>query len=153
MANVESKQEQENERFKTDLKEMIPVLNSQVKRLTDDSVLPCYLDQNSDPQEMIKQLDEKLAAFKKLEETGLKYNEWQEQLGTVSTVFNNIDNLRDEVINRHLMWHSLDEWQILKDKYEKTLFVDIDDEAIAVKADYYAKIANRLDKALPPNPI
>ena len=132
---------------------MIPVLNSQVKRLTDDSVLPCYLDQNSDPQEMIKQLDEKLAAFKKLEETGLKYNEWQEQLGTVSTVFNNIDNLRDEVINRHLMWHSLDEWQILKDKYEKTLFVDIDDEAIAVKADYYAKIANRLDKALPPNPI
>lgn len=51
------------------------------------------------------------------------------------------------------MWHSLDEWQVLKEEYEKTLFVNIDDEAIAKQADHYAKIANRLDKSLPPNPI
>ena len=64
VANVESKQEQENERFKRDLKEMIPILNSEVKRLTDECVLPCYLDEKSDINEMIKQLDEKLANFK-----------------------------------------------------------------------------------------
>ena len=51
------------------------------------------------------------------------------------------------------MWHSLSEWQTLKDVYEKTLFVEIDDAAIAAKADYYGKIANRLEKSLPSNPI
>ena len=68
-------------------------------------------------------------------------------------MFDDIDNLREEVTNRHLMWHSLDEWQVLKEEYQKTLFVNIDDEAIAKQADHYAKIANRLEKSLPPNPI
>jgi hypothetical protein len=51
------------------------------------------------------------------------------------------------------MWHSLDEWQKLQDDYSKTLFVNIDDEAIAKQAEHYAKIANRLEKSLPPNQI
>ena len=44
VANVESRQEQENERFKRDLKEMIPILNSEVRRITEESTNPCYLD-------------------------------------------------------------------------------------------------------------
>ena len=60
--------------------------------------------------EMIRQLDEKVAIFKRLEATGVKYNEWQEHLGTPTTMFDDIDQLRDEVVNRHLMWHSLQEW-------------------------------------------
>lgn len=132
---------------------MIPELNNQVHELTEESVLPQYLDKNSDMTEMIKQLDEKLATFKKLEATGVKYNEWQEHLGTPTTVFDNIDNLREEVVNRHLMWHSLSEWQTLKDVYEKTLFTEIDDADISKKSEHYAKIANRLDKSLPANPI
>ena len=103
--------------------------------------------------EMIRQLDDKMAIFKKLEETGVKYNEWQEHLNTPTTNFDNIDDLREEVSSRHLLWHSLSEWQGLKDVYEKTLFVEINDKEIAEKADYYAKIANRLDKSLPSNPI
>ena len=51
------------------------------------------------------------------------------------------------------MWHSLEEWRELKAKYEQTLFVDIDDKTIAEKADYYAKISNRLGNALQENPI
>ena len=57
---------------------MIPILNSEVKRLTEESTNPCYLDEKSEMSEMIKQLDEKMAAFKKVEETGIKYNQWQE---------------------------------------------------------------------------
>ena len=132
---------------------MIPVLKSQVKRLTDDSTAPAYLDEKSDMAEMIAQLDEKLKQFKELEATGNKYNEWQEQLGTQATVFDDIEQLREEVTNRHLMWHSLDEWQKLQEEYSKTLFVNIDDDAIAKKAEHYAKIANRLEKSLPPNQI
>lgn len=132
---------------------MIPQLQEEVKSLTEESVLPQYLDKNSDMNEMIRQLDEKVLVFKRLEETGLKYNEWQEHLGTPTTMFDDIDQLRDEVVNRHLMWHSLKEWQAMKEVYEKTLFVDIDAEDIGTKADHYGKIANRLDKALPSNPI
>ena len=132
---------------------MIPELNTQVSQLHEESVQPQYLDKNSDMNEMIRQLDDKMATFKKLEETGVKYNEWQEHLNTPTTNFDNIDDLREEVTSRHLLWHSLSEWQSLKDVYEKTLFVEINDKDIADKADYYAKIANRLDKSLPSNPI
>ena len=132
---------------------MIPELNMQVSTLHEESVQPQYLDKNSDMNEMIRQLDDKMATFKKLEETGVKYNVWQEHLNTPTTNFDNIDDLREEVTSRHLLWHSLSEWQSLKDVYEKTLFVEINDKEIAEKADYYAKIANRLDKSLPANPI
>ena len=132
---------------------MIPELNMQVSTLHEESVQPQYLDKNSDMNEMIRQLDDKMATFKKLEETGVKYNVWQEHLNTPTTNFDNIDDLREEVTSRHLLWHSLSEWQSLKDVYEKTLFVEINDKEIAEKADYYAKIANRLDKSLPSNPI
>ena len=111
VANVESKQESENERFKKELLSLIPELQDEVKNLTEESVLPQYLDKNSDMNEMIRQLDEKMIVFKRLEETGIKYNEWQEHLGTPTTMFDDIDQLRDEVVNRHLMWHSLKEWQ------------------------------------------
>ena len=55
---------------------MIPELNDEVHNLTEECVLPQYLDKNSDMHEMIKQLDEKMVIFKRLEETGVKYNEW-----------------------------------------------------------------------------
>ena len=74
--NVESTIEQQIDRFKKELQEMIPELNLQVSQLHEESVQPQYLDKNSDMNEMIRQLDEKMAVFKKLEETGIKYNDW-----------------------------------------------------------------------------
>ena len=35
---------------------------------------------------------------------------WQEHLGTPLTRFDDIDSLREEVVNRHTMWHALSEW-------------------------------------------
>ena len=64
---------------------MIPELNMQVSTLHEESVQPQYLDKNSDMNEMIRQLDDKMATFKKLEETGVKYNVWQEHLNTPTT--------------------------------------------------------------------
>lgn len=51
------------------------------------------------------------------------------------------------------MWHSLDEWKGLKEGYEKTLFAEIQVDDISKEADKYQKIANRIIKILPPNPI
>ena len=76
LADVESKQETETERFKKDLDMMIPQLNEEVHNLTEECKNPCYLDKNSDNNEMIKQLDEKMDKFKEIFETSVKYNGW-----------------------------------------------------------------------------
>ena len=52
--NVESKIEQETERFKRELQEMIPTLNMEVSQLHEEAVQPQYLDKNSDMNEMIR---------------------------------------------------------------------------------------------------
>ena len=69
------------------------------------------------------------------------------------TIFSNIDELKLELENRHQLWHSLQDWQVLKDGYEKMLWNDIDDTEIKKNADYYQKITNKLLRNLPSNPI
>jgi flagellar biosynthesis GTPase FlhF len=153
LADVESKQESETERFKKELDHLIPQLNEEVHNLTEESKLPQYLDKNSDNNEMIKQLDEKMEKFKQLHETSIKYMGWQEELRTQPTIFQNIEDLKMELENRHQLWHSLQDWQLLKEGYEKKLWNDIDDEEIKRNADHYQKITNKLIRNLPVNPI
>jgi len=154
IAQVESSQESQSERFKKDLAEkLIPQLNREVHNLIQESVLPQYLDINSDKPEMIKQLDEKMDTFKRLDGLGLKYNDWEEELKTPLTQFNNIEELREELTNRHLLWHSVDEFENLDASYKKKLFVDINVDEISLKADHYQKISNRLNKSLPSNEV
>jgi len=83
----------------------------------------------------------------------IKYNKWQEELRTQPTIFTEIDELRIELESRHQLWHSLSDWKDLKDGYEKMLWNDINDEEIKKNADIYSKIANKLLRILPSNPI
>ena len=73
----------------------------------EESLLPQYLDKNSDMGEMIKQLDEKMEIFKQLQETSVKYNNWQEELRTQPTIFSDIDELKEILESRWTLWHSL----------------------------------------------
>ena len=107
LANVESKQESETERFKKELDQMIPKLHMEVENLKEESQVPQYLDKNSDMGEMIKQLDEKMEIFKQLQETSVKYNNWQEELRTQPTIFSDIDELKEILESRWTLWHSL----------------------------------------------
>jgi len=56
---------------------------------------------------MIKELDDKVARFKQMEEKSLVYNSWQEVLGVPPTIFDNIDELRTTLMSTHTMWVSL----------------------------------------------
>lgn len=111
------------------------------------------MDKNSDMNEMIKQLDEKMAKLEELQSTSVKYNGWQEELRTMPTIFSNIDELKVTLEARHTLWHSLQEWKELKETYEKQVWKDINDEEIKRNAEYYSKITNRLLRTLPSNPI
>lgn len=57
--------------------------------------------------EIIRKLDEKMILFKQYEETSNRYNDWQNKLYVPTTNFENLDELRTELVSRHLMWHSL----------------------------------------------
>jgi hypothetical protein len=48
--------------------------------------------------------------FKALEATSLKYNRQQEVLETQPTVFENLDECREQLTLRCLMWRSLKDW-------------------------------------------
>lgn len=106
-------------------------------QLTEESKLPQYLDKNSDNSEMIKQLDEKMDKFNELLATSVKYNGWQEELRTQPTIFSNIEELKMELENRHQLWHALQDWQILKEGYEKKRWNDINDEEIKKTSEVY----------------
>jgi len=70
--NVQSQSEQQNEKFKKALLELIPELNKEIDTLDKECVDAMYLDAKSmDPEKMpeiIKALDSKLELFRKLDE-------------------------------------------------------------------------------------
>ena len=107
----------------------------------------------SDMFEIIKELDNIEAQFKEAEATSLKYNKWQEVLETQPTVFKNLEDCREQLTLRCLMWRSLSQWQDLNEEWYKTVFASVDAKAIAKEADKFIKICVRLEKNLDPNPI
>jgi dynein heavy chain len=103
--------------------------------------------------DIIKDLDAKLEAFKQYENTSERYNDWQTKLYVPQTNFDNLDELRTQLTSRHLMWHSLDEWNTLTADWLQSQFGQIDAPSIAKQAEKYAKICKRLEGAIDPNPI
>lgn len=51
------------------------------------------------------------------------------------------------------MWHSLDKWQTMSEKWLKTPFSNVDAKDIGKTAENYFRTAMRLEKTLDPNPI
>jgi len=57
------------------------------------------------------------------------------------------------LFSRHLLWHSLQEWEELTEQWVKTNFGEIDAPTIEAASEKYDKIAKRLEKSLEVNPI
>jgi dynein heavy chain len=153
VSNVESQQEGSMETFKKTLNELIPQLNTSIHKLHEDMIDPQFLKGDANMFEILKILDEKEAQFKELENRSMKYNQWQEVLQTNPTVFEELDQLREDLQLRCIMWRSLKEWEEHQEIWIKTQFNNIQAKEIAQKADYYAKICVRLEKNLDDNPI
>ena len=103
--------------------------------------------------DIIKQLDDKIVLFKQYDETSERYNDWQNKLYVPTTNFENLDECRTQLLNRHLMWHSLDEWGTMTEEWKRSNFGQIDAQNIQKLAEKYAKICKRIEGALDPNPI
>lgn len=150
---VEQQMETANEKFKKQLEGLIPELQKDIKGLTEECTDDKYLAENSNMYDCIKELDEQAVRFKKMEETSVEYNSWQEVLGVPPTVFNDLDDLKTELMNRHLLWHSLKDWEEMMHEWIATQFSAVEAVEIAKQCEKYAKIVSRVGKALPPNKI
>ena len=140
-------------RFKKTLNELVPKLNTEINEIFEQAQDPKFLSGTSDMYDILKVLGGIEAEFKAAEQTSLKYNKWQEVLETQPTVFENLDNCREQLTLRCLMWRSLNEWQELNDEWYKTPFTEVDAKRIAKEAEKFSKICMRLEKNLDPNPI
>ena len=103
--------------------------------------------------DIIQELAEKEAKFKQLEQLKDTYNNYQMVLETQLSVFENLEDCREQITLRCLMWNSLDEWTQMNEEWNKTPFQQVDAPAISKKADIYTKHCMRLEKNLAPNPI
>jgi dynein heavy chain len=68
-------------------------------------------------------------------------------------VFENLEDCREQMSLRCLLWRSLNEWQEMNEKWYKTPFSEVDAKGISTLADKFAKNCMRVEKALDPNPI
>lgn len=71
---VENSQEQQNEKFRKQLDSLIPVLTNEIDTLTMEQEDPCYLDKNSNIDQMIEELTAKKERFEELESRSARYN-------------------------------------------------------------------------------
>jgi histidyl-tRNA synthetase len=105
------------DKYRKDLKEMIPKLDSEIEELFEECQDPEFLDGDKMNQieEIIIKLEEKEERFKKADETAEKYNKWQECLETQPTVFEHLEQCREELSLRAEMWKSLNSWKKMED--------------------------------------
>jgi len=154
---LQQAQEGQSEKFKKALNELIPELNKNIDELCAEAEDKSYTDASSmEPDkilDVLKNLDNKMDLFKQYDTTSERYNDWQVKLFVPQTNFDNLDNLRTQLVNRHLMWHSLADWNIMQADWMETQFGQIDAPLIQKISTDYAKICKRLEGALEANPI
>jgi hypothetical protein len=74
-------------------------------------------------------------------------------LNVPPTIFNNLDELKTELYNRVLLWHSMSEWDDLMKGWVTTPFAKVGADSISKMCEKYAKISTRVGKILPTNYI
>lgn len=155
MQEIESQQEDKKNKYKKIVANLVPKLDAEINTLFDESQDAKYLDgANLDKMyDIIQELAEKETKFKQLEALKDTYNNYQMVLETQLTVFENLEDCREQIVLRCLMWNSLDEWTQMNERWNKTQFSLVDAPEISKKADIFTKHCMRLEKNLPPNPI
>lgn len=151
--NVENFQDSKLDQFRKTFDDLIPKLNNEIEEIHNEANDECFLSGESDMAEMLNKLDGIEEKYKELETTSIKYQSWQEVLQMNQSSFENLEELREDFKIRADMWRSLSTWEEKQQKWIKLQFSMIDAKSISEEADQYAKVANRVDKILPPNPI
>jgi dynein heavy chain len=100
--------------------------------------------------ELIKELEFIEKGVIKLEETSEKYRVYEEVLQVQEYAnFASIDDLRNDLNLRMLLWRSKEEWERISVEWMNLPFKDVDAKELGEKANLYAKNVYRCEKNLP----
>ena len=151
--NVENFQDSKLDQFRKSFDDMVPKLNSQIEDVNTEVNDDKFLSGESEMLDMLKKIDVLEEKYNNLEKTSLKYQSWQETLQINQSSFENLEQLRGDLKLRSDMWRSLSAWEEKQQEWIKVQFSKINAKDISDEADKYAKVANRVNKELPANPI
>ena len=115
--------------------EEIPKLRTEIATLTELTDNEDFLSNKVSMYDNLKVLDDLEATFKQLESTGNKYNNYQEVLGVPGTQFDDLEQVREQLQLRCLMWRSLRDWEESTEGWIKENFNTIDAKGISAKAE------------------
>jgi len=109
---VDGQQIENKDKFRRDLLKMTPALSAEIDDLLDRATHEKFTDGDSLEKmfDILGEIDEIESTFKVLEETKERYNRWQIELETNQDTFENLEELREQMTLRSLMWRSLNEW-------------------------------------------
>lgn len=152
--SVEQEQDDNLDKFRTRLgQKLIPDLMTDIEQIMTDVCDEALIEWQENIYEVLNKVDDLEASFKTAYEKSEKYKEYQQVLGTEMIEFTNVDELREQLMLRVDLWRGLKEWNELTTKWVSQQFLTIKAKDISNKADYYAKIAYKVDRELPINPV
>ena len=154
LVNVSNEQELNMDKFKRELQEeLIPKLQENLELLKKEIEDEMILTYQEDVKEIIVKIDRLEERFLKLTEQCKKYNDYQERLNLGVVAFQIADVMKEELHLRKILWNSLKEWKEYTAKCTAQQFTTIEPKTINEKADYHSKIAFKVDRELPENPV
>ena len=154
VGNVSDQQEITMDTFKRKLQDqMIPELIHDLDQLKLDIEDPRLLTREEGVDENLTKLSKLEDRFKEADNSAEKYRGYQQTLNLEQSEFALVDEVREGLSLRSDLWKSLQEWNILTERWISQQFATINSKEIGNEAEHYAKVAYRVDRELPENPV
>ena len=142
------------DKFAKVLLEKIGKLKSEAGDLLINVKQDKYLIQTEKLKDILTELENLDKGVSVVVDAADKYKSFEETLQVQPySDFSVIDDLRNEINLRLLLWKSKDEWSSLTQEYLALPFKQINAKEISQKAEYYTKAVYRIEKNLPENDV
>jgi dynein heavy chain len=143
--------------FSKALEQDIPELHSRVTEQTERLTRPDFGDTSKMNKESRKEV---LALLTEIEEQVTKavddagrFNRYQDVLKMEPTPFEDVDELKVDLVTKAKLWRGMDSWEDLSEQWNSTAFGTVDVETINKKVMEYNKIAVQSQKAMTENEV
>ncbi|XP_067106416.1 dynein axonemal heavy chain 6 [Osmerus mordax] len=141
------------DKFCSHLQKDITELNLEVRRVQQQAQDRQILDIEADRPKLRLLLDEIQISIDELQAQAFTYRSYQKNFKVEVTKYEALEELSAEVKLKHLLWDSLEEWDLLQAGWMECKFEELDPEQLSIQVNKYAKSVNQLEKGLPPNNV
>ena len=131
-------------------KNMIPKLNNETNQLNNKVQDNTFYELQDEDQvlQKLKEIDEEI---KEVEESSVRFNEYEKVLNIDKTCFDSLIDLRMDIDLRLGMWQGLKDIKVWAKQWAETPFIFIDVDHIMKKTEQLSVMINRCQKNMIPN--